>query len=164
MLENQSTFRQTGGTMKTLSGIFKLVGLVTIAGLAVLAFRAFGQGPGQGKSYTERRLTLKFKDAAVKNEDNFKAMLCRLSEDQYKVHIKHSNNPPHHGEEEDVPPCSAATSSPSAKLEIETAKVTVSGTVKNATDGELTAIQVHATQNVTSNTKAEIQAVLDGLQ
>lgn len=141
--------------MKSILGTVKIVVIAVVAVLAGLSFRSFAQPNAAERDVPERKITLKFKDAQVKNEDNFKAKLCRLGTQQFDVKMKHSDATK---PESIFPPCAVA------KSDIKTDKITTSVVVKNSAADEYTVIGPHVTQKVTSATKAEIQGILDELQ
>jgi hypothetical protein len=131
---------------------------VVIAALAIsvlLSFRSFAQQGAAKPPPVDRKITLKFKDAMVKNEDVFKSKLARLDARQYQVRLKHSDaSKP----DEELPAGS------SSKAEIKTEKVTESAIAKSYSSEELVVIGPHVTQAITSVDKAEIQSILDELQ
>jgi len=146
--------------MKTPSGTLTLIIIAAIAIAAVLIFRAFFQGPG--KLPHDKKFTLHighghdvddfadFKDGDGK--DKFDAALRILPEAQYEIRIK--PNPTATPQDHYTPP---PTPPPNANLK--TDKVTIAALAKNAPPGD-----PHVTQQVTSNSPAEIQRVLDALK
>jgi hypothetical protein len=140
--------------MKTLSGTFayKFVVVVAVVAMTVITIRVFAQGSGSRPVPSDRKMTLKFKEAELKDDtgDTFKRVVKALKGDQFSVKLKHKD-----GSEEDVTPASGAS------LKID--KVTKSELAKSS-DGEFTAIGMHVTQSVTSDSTAEIQGVLDTLK
>ena len=151
--------------MKTLFGTFKLILLGTIGVAAVLTFRVFAQAPAQKKTPPPETLTgfvlkIKSPEAAVKDEDAFKALLCNGHYDGKVSSIHMIHSPGHPGPlEEDFPPCAA-----SSRLDIKTDKVTTSELAKGLAVREFTRIGSNVTQQVCSQNKADIQAVLDQLR
>jgi hypothetical protein len=133
--------------MKTLSGTSKVMALIAIGIVVILTLRAFGQGKPPTKPYADRKLVLRFTADTEVNEADFKNALKVLGEDQYKIHFKHDET-----HSEDFPPPPGVT--------IKTDKITTSEVAKNAAGGELTAIGIHVTQQVTSSSATEIYSVL----
>lgn len=144
--------------MRTLFGINKTLAIVAVTAVAALTFHSFAQSSApkpQPPAPADLKITLKFKNAMVKDEDAFSRKLAKMDKKQYQVRMKHANaSKP----DEDFPPTAPAQS------EIKTDKVTVSEFAKNGSTEELTVIGPHVTQAVTSASKDDIQAVLDELQ
>lgn len=140
--------------MKTLSGIFtfKLAVVIAVMAVGVLTVRVFAQGAAPRPVPAEKALTLKFKDAQLKDEteNSFKAAMATLKGDQFSVRMTHKD-----GKVEEV--------MPSAGASIKVDKVIKSELVKSS-DGEFTPIGMHVTQTVTSDSAAEIKSVLDTLK
>ena len=140
--------------MKTLSRAitFKSIALIGVAILATVTIRAFSQSATPRPAPAERQLTLKFKDAELKDDNDaaFKSAVRALKGEQYSLRLKHSG-----GNVEEIMPRTGA----SIKID----KVTTSELAKSS-DAEFTAIGIHVTQSVTSANKAEIQSVLDTLK
>jgi len=130
--------------MKTLSRKLKYVVLAAIVAVAIFAFRAFAQTPS---AEPDTGFVLKIKTrTSLKNEDHFKAVLKTLNTKLYDFLLVHHEG----GQPEHVGPGG------SAKLDIKTDKVTASELAKS---GELTLIQVHATQHLYSPSATDIQKV-----
>ena len=140
-------------TMKILSGTFtfKLALLIAVVALGAVAIRAFAQGSTARPVPSDRKLTLKLKDAQLKDAtgNTFKGAMRALKGEQFSIRMTHND-----GSTEEI--------LPSAGASIKTDKVMKSELAKSP-DGEFTAIGTHVTQTVTSDTKAEIQNVLDTL-
>lgn len=140
--------------MKTLTGTFTLkwVALLAVAALTVVAIRAFAQGASPRPAPAEKKLTLNFKEAELKDDtgNTFKGAVRALKGEQYSVRVKDKS-----GKVEEVVP------SQSTGMKID--KVTTSELAKSS-DGEFTPIGMHVTQTVTSDSAAEITSVLDTLK
>lgn len=141
--------------MKTLSGIFKLrLGiLVAIAVLAVATYRVFAQTPAAAAE-SDAKLVLKIKArTALKNTPaEFERVLRNLRTQLYDIDMVDE-----HGQHQHIVP-------QHTKLDIKTDKVTTSELAKSAEAGELTLIQIRATQQVSSMYVSDIKAVVDQLQ
>jgi hypothetical protein len=156
--------------MKKLSGSIKTVGLVAVAVITAVTLRGFAQStPAPNETEppmppeSQEKFVLKIKhrhplkDSSKAGEDAFKAL---LNNGKYgagtgnKVHLRHSKAQ----DKDEYLPAGAGTS---AKLEIQTDKVTVSETAKDIEAGGLTLIQPHVTIQVASKSPADIKAVLD---
>jgi hypothetical protein len=98
-------------------------------------------------------MTLKFKDAELKDDtgDSFKKAMKAVKGDQYSLRIKHKDGK----QEEIVPPPEGAS--------IKTDKVISSRMAENS-DTEFTAIGIHVTQTIVSDSATEIEQVLETLK
>jgi len=131
--------------MKTLSGTLKYVALAAIGLLAIFTLRVFAQTPASEPN-TGFVLKIKTRTPLKNGEAHFRDTLSRLSTKQYNFDLLDE-----HGKHTPI------VSGASAKLNIKTDKVTTSELAKS---GELTLIQVHATQNLYSPSATDIKSVL----
>lgn len=131
-------------TMKTLSGTLKYVALAAIVVLAIFTFRAFAQ-TSPPEPNTGFVLKIKSRTPLKNGEAHFRDTLSRLSTKLYDFDLLDE-----HGKRTHIP-------GPSAKLDIKTDKVTASELAKS---GELTLIQIHATQWLSSPSATDIKSVL----
>lgn len=154
MLANRAARSQTGKTMNTLSrtALSKIVVGLVLAGLTILTIRAFAQGSNPRPNPSDRKLTLKIKDAELKDDTGatFKRVMGALKGDQYSVRIKHKD-----GKSEEIVPSSGA----SIKLD----KV-IKSELATGSDLEFTAIGIHVTQTVVADTAEELGRVLEALK
>ena len=139
--------------MKTLSGTVKLAVFAIIGVLGVLTFRAFAQSEATSAPEPpadKATFVLKIKkDTPVKDMDHFKQVLRELNTKIYTIHMRQGGGKP----DEDI------NSGPNAKLDIKTDKVTTAE-VHSTGSAELTAIGVHVTVQVASQSPADIKKVL----
>jgi hypothetical protein len=134
--------------MKTLSGKLNYVVLAAIVALAIFTFRAFAQpSPTPRESDTGFVLKIKTPTPLKNGEAHFRDTLSKLSTKLYDFDLVDE-----HGNHKYIPP------RPSTKLDIKTDKVTASEMAKS---GDLTLIQVHATQHLSSPSVADIKSVLN---
>ena len=126
--------------------------MIAVAALTVLTIRAFAQASPVRPAPSDRKITLKFKDAALKDDTGaaFGRALKALKSEQYSARHTHND-----GKVDDFP------ASPATGMKID--KVTKSQLAQSSKD-EFTPIGIHVTQLVTSDSATEIQAVLDTLQ
>jgi hypothetical protein len=132
--------------MKILSGKLKYVVVAALGLLVVLTLRVFAQTPASEPD-TGFVLKIKTPTPLKGGVDHFKAVLKTLSTKNYDFDVVDE-----HGKHTHIGPGG------SAKLDIKTDKVTASELAKS---GELTLIQVHATQHLSSPNVADIKTVLN---
>lgn len=141
--------------MKIVSGKIKsaLVIALVVSVVALFTIRVFAQGSTPRPTPADKRLTLKLKDAELKDDtgDSFKKAMKAVKGNQYSLRVKYKDGK----QEEIVPPPDGAS--------IRTDKVISSEMAKNS-DTEFTAIGVHVTQTIVSDSAAEIDQVLQSLK
>lgn len=140
--------------MKTLSRTFGFKYIISIAVVvvAVVAIRAFAQSATPRPVPSDKKLTLKLKDAQLKDDtgDTFKRAVKALKGEQFSVRMTHQD-----GKVEEISPSSGASIKIDKVIKSELAK---------SSDVAFTAIGVHVTQTVTSDSATDIQTVLDTLK
>src|ERR1700730_7937806 len=138
--------------MKTLPRMLTLAVLVAIGLVVILTFRAFAPTPNPKFTLTIEEVTA-LKDGSDNGKENFRKTLKTCGKRGYHVRMVHGNKP-------DEPLDGNDQGGPQSKLNIKTDKVTTSEIVKNAPSGELTLIQVHVTQTVSTRTAADMAKVV----
>lgn len=141
--------------MKTLSGTlsFKYIVSIAVVVMALVPVGAFAQGRSERPVPADRKLTLKLKDAELKDQTGaaFKKAVQALKGDQFSVRLKKED-----GSVEEVTPAAGA----SIKID----KVTKSALAQSLEGDKFTPIGARATQSITSDSSTEIQAVLSTLK
>jgi len=138
--------------MKTLT--IKMAGLAAIALLVIVTLRVYAQTPvSQNESEPERDFRLKMtKEHEFKNsEAAFDTALNSLASDTvYRFTKKYKDG--------------TTKEKQSKSISLKTDHVTISELAASEPSGELTAIGVHVTQTIYTNTVSDIQKVVDQLK
>ena len=138
--------------MKTLP--IKMAGLAAIALLVIVTLRVYAQTPvSQNEREPERDFQLRItKEHEFKNSENaFDTALNGLAPDTvYRFTKKYKDG--------------TTKEKHSKSVSLKTDQVTISELAASEPSGELTAIGVHVTQTIYTNTVSDIQKVVDQLK